>query len=206
MMSSVCTFRLKRRRAFSSDSPSCSLTSAKETTPPNWSFLDPLVIASKVGKVKNYMEFTVASLLAGKVKLESQAQGKLKLPRRVGAGRLDEVCRYLVVREEVIDSKTFSAEVELGLIAHQAIIRDLIAAVQAVEQVEGLGGEFQAPAGERHLKRNVGYAADIHVQGLTELRRHCLGSHARCIPRGQEFEGELSLAVGGLLIAEAGGG
>src|SRR5271170_587496 len=32
-MSSCCTFRLKRRRAFSRDSPSCSRISAKETHP-----------------------------------------------------------------------------------------------------------------------------------------------------------------------------
>src|SRR5215469_10084009 len=32
-MSSCCTLRLKRRRAFSNDSPSCSLTSAKLTHP-----------------------------------------------------------------------------------------------------------------------------------------------------------------------------
>src|ERR1700712_5705356 len=34
-MSSVCTFRLKRRRAFSRGSPSCTRTSAKIDTPPN---------------------------------------------------------------------------------------------------------------------------------------------------------------------------
>src|SRR5947209_3551634 len=34
-MSSVCTFRLKRRRAFSRGSPSCTRTSAKKNTPPN---------------------------------------------------------------------------------------------------------------------------------------------------------------------------
>src|ERR671935_183615 len=32
MMSSACTLRLKRRRALSNDSPSCSRTSAKSTT------------------------------------------------------------------------------------------------------------------------------------------------------------------------------
>src|SRR6185437_16472768 len=34
-MSSVCTLRLKRRRAFSRGSPSCTRTSAKKNTPPN---------------------------------------------------------------------------------------------------------------------------------------------------------------------------
>jgi hypothetical protein len=33
-MSSCCTLRLKRRNAFSRDSPSCSRTSAKLTHPP----------------------------------------------------------------------------------------------------------------------------------------------------------------------------
>src|SRR5713226_6711899 len=112
MMSSVCTFRLKRRRAFPSDSPSCNLTSAKETTPPNRSFLDPLVIARKVGKVKNNMEFTVASLLVWMVNLESQAQGKLELARGVGTSRFHEIGRHLVVRRKVIDSEMFSAELE----------------------------------------------------------------------------------------------
>jgi hypothetical protein len=108
--------------------------------------LDPLVIASKAGKVKHYMDFTVARLPVWIVSLECQAQGKLKLARRVGAGRLHEVCRHLVVRWKVVDSKMFSAKVELGLIAHQAIIGDLIATVQSVEQVEGLGSELEAPA------------------------------------------------------------
>src|SRR5215831_19518485 len=57
MMSSCCTFRLKRRRAFSSDSPSCNLTSANETTPPNRSCVDLLVIARRRVKVKHYIEF-----------------------------------------------------------------------------------------------------------------------------------------------------
>src|SRR6185437_1632877 len=34
-MSSVCTLRLKRRRAFSRGSPSCTRTCSKENTPPN---------------------------------------------------------------------------------------------------------------------------------------------------------------------------
>src|SRR5918993_4653450 len=34
MISSCCTFRLKRRSALSIDSPSCTLTSAKPKTPP----------------------------------------------------------------------------------------------------------------------------------------------------------------------------
>src|SRR5215470_17640575 len=49
MMSSCCTFRLKRRRAFSSDSPSCNLTSANETTPPDPSNLG-LVFYCKLPK------------------------------------------------------------------------------------------------------------------------------------------------------------
>src|SRR6185312_3454177 len=35
IMSSVCTLRLKRRRAFSRGSPSCTRTSAKRNTPPD---------------------------------------------------------------------------------------------------------------------------------------------------------------------------
>src|ERR1700733_2881174 len=38
-MSSCCTLRLKRRNAFSRDSPSCNRTSANGTTPPNLSQL-----------------------------------------------------------------------------------------------------------------------------------------------------------------------
>jgi hypothetical protein len=71
----------------------------------------------------------------------------------------------------------------------------------------GRNGYGFAGSGERHLKRDIGYAADIHVQGLAELRRHSLGGNARCVFTGrQEFEGELALAVGGLLIAETSGG
>src|SRR5258708_23480772 len=134
MMSSVCTFRLKRRRAFSSDSPSCNLTSAKETTPPNRSFLDPLVIASKVGKVKHYMDFAVARLpVFPSFNSESNPQPKLDLPRRVGAGRLHEVGRNLIISRKVIDSKLLSAVIECGGIAYQSVLGDLVSAVQPIE-------------------------------------------------------------------------
>src|SRR5271170_4458708 len=55
MMSSCCTLRLKRRSAFSRDSPSCNLTSAKETTPPNLSGVDSLFIARFATQVKGYV-------------------------------------------------------------------------------------------------------------------------------------------------------
>lgn len=148
MMSSVCTLRLKRRRAFSSDSPSCNLTSAKETTPPNRSFLDSLVIASKVAKVKHYMDFQRLALpnlgffprlprflcalrsrmffrsLADRVisLLKSQAQGKLKLARCVSAGRLHEVGRNLVVGGKVVDSKLLSTVMWLTSFAERVLV------------------------------------------------------------------------------------
>src|SRR2546427_8559924 len=56
MMSSCCTLRLKRRRAFSRDSPSWILTSAKLITPPDWSHLDRIVIARFPGQVKRYVQ------------------------------------------------------------------------------------------------------------------------------------------------------
>ncbi len=40
----------------------------------------------------------------------------------------------------------FSSEVELGCVAHQAVVGDPKATVQTVEKVEGLSGKFQAPA------------------------------------------------------------
>src|SRR6266404_9185580 len=58
MMSSCCTLRLKRRSAFSRDSPSCSLTSANGLTPPNSSHLDGIVIARFSIQVKNYNHVT----------------------------------------------------------------------------------------------------------------------------------------------------
>ena len=78
--------------------------------------------------------------------LESQAQSKLDLAWGVSAGCLHEVGRHLVVGREVVDSKLFSTVIEGGLIVHQAIVSDPIAGIQAIEQVEGLDGEFQAPA------------------------------------------------------------
>jgi hypothetical protein len=56
IMSSCCTLRLNRRRAFSRDSPSCSRISAKQTHPqtrpvgPNSYYKD--LTASQVGRVK----------------------------------------------------------------------------------------------------------------------------------------------------------
>ncbi len=62
-------------------------------------------------------------------------------------------------------------------------------------------------AGERHLEGNVGDAADLYVQSLAELRRHALAGDACGVVAGREkFECELALAVGGLLVAESGGG
>src|SRR6266480_792204 len=58
MMSSCCTLRLKRRSAFSRDSPSCSLTSANGLTPPNSSHLDGIVIARFSIQVKKYNHLT----------------------------------------------------------------------------------------------------------------------------------------------------
>ena len=56
IMSSCCTLRLKRRRAFSRDSPSCSRTSAKLTHPqtrpdgPNSYYKDLTASQEEVGK------------------------------------------------------------------------------------------------------------------------------------------------------------
>ena len=52
----------------------------------------------------------------------------------------------MVVGREVVDSKLFSAVVKLGLIAHEAVVGNLISAIQTVEQVERFGGEFEAPS------------------------------------------------------------
>jgi len=46
------------------------------------------------------------------------------------------------------------------LIVHQAIVGDPIAGVQAIEQVEGLSGEFQAPS-----VLNVELARQAHIGG-----------------------------------------
>src|SRR5215469_8573915 len=70
MMSSCCTLRLKRRRAFSSDSPSCSLTSAKLTHPqtrpagPNSYYRESTPSQAKVAKLlaqQRFFSFTYAS-------------------------------------------------------------------------------------------------------------------------------------------------
>src|ERR1700737_3890275 len=50
MMSSCWTLRLNRRRAFSSGSPSCNLTSAKFETPPNYPDTEIKLLQSFRGK------------------------------------------------------------------------------------------------------------------------------------------------------------
>src|SRR5215831_10032336 len=63
MMSSCCTLRLKRRRAFSRDSPSCSLTSAKLTHPqtrpagPNSYYRELTPSQAKAAKLWGQMTF-----------------------------------------------------------------------------------------------------------------------------------------------------
>lgn len=55
-MSSCCTLRLKRRNAFSRDSPSCNLTSANGNDTPKLVQVDWIVIARFCPQVKAYVE------------------------------------------------------------------------------------------------------------------------------------------------------
>src|SRR5689334_12668903 len=73
-MSSCCTFRLKRRRAFSRDSPSCNLTSANETTPPNRSGWTRQLLQD--GRVKSSTIWNLPLLAVGfqlKIKIQFAA-------------------------------------------------------------------------------------------------------------------------------------
>jgi hypothetical protein len=108
---------LKRRRAFSRDLPSCNLTSANETAPPDCSNLDSSFIASYPSKVKNYVDFVTE--VPG-VSSHPVAAPQRKIPRcnKIGSGlgclgfsRLHEIRRGRILSREVVDSKTFISEV-----------------------------------------------------------------------------------------------
>src|SRR4029077_15984256 len=90
MMSSCCTLRLKRRSAFSRDSPSCSLTSANGLTPPNSSHLDGIVIARFCIQVHYYTHVSQgkcgAQHATTSFALKNQSQSDLHLTRSVGVG------------------------------------------------------------------------------------------------------------------------
>src|SRR6266436_10086377 len=75
MMSSCCTLRLKRRKAFSRDSPSCSRISAKQTHPQT----------RPEGRISYYKDLTVSQV--GRVKKVAwSVEVRLRRPfsRRVG--------------------------------------------------------------------------------------------------------------------------
>ena len=59
---------------------------------------------------------------------------------------MHEICRNLIVGRKVADSNDFSSVIELRGIADGAIAGQLKAAVEAIEEVERLGGEFQFPS------------------------------------------------------------
>src|ERR1700680_4151849 len=75
MMSSCCTLRLKRRRAFSRDSPSCSRISAKQTHPQTRpegpsSYYKELT-GSQVGRVKKVAGWAVHKVKGTSLTTES---------------------------------------------------------------------------------------------------------------------------------------
>src|SRR5579864_8101877 len=119
MMSSCCTFRLKRRRAFSSDSPSCNLTSANETTPPNQSCGTRLLLQDghiKSRTIWNFCPFPPQNKTRH-TNSEPEAQRKLHLARCICVGGLHEIGWNLIISWEVIDSNLLSAIVEARGIA-----------------------------------------------------------------------------------------
>jgi hypothetical protein len=81
-------------------------------TPPNWSRLDPIVIASFLEQVKNYIQFQDmerdADILAPNQVSKNQSQSELHLSWSVSIAGSHRVSRYLVVGREIIDSKLFS--------------------------------------------------------------------------------------------------
>src|SRR5579864_595778 len=145
MMSSCCTFRLKRRRAFSSDSPSCNLTSAKETTPPNRSCGTRLLLQDRGIKSSTIWNLSVFTSREN-ARSESKPQGKLQLARRIRIRRLHEIRGHLIISREVIDLNVLSSVVKGCGVAHQTVVRDLKSLVEMVSQIERFSGKFQPPA------------------------------------------------------------
>jgi hypothetical protein len=80
--------------------------------PPNWSRLDPIVIASFLEQVKNYIQFQDmerdADILAPNQVSKNQSQSELHLSWSVSIAGSHRVSRYLVVGREITDSKLFS--------------------------------------------------------------------------------------------------
>src|SRR5579864_20917 len=138
MMSSCCTFRLKRRRAFSSDSPSCNLTSANETTPPNRSCGTRQLLQDghiKSRTIWNFCHFLPQNKTC-QSNSESQAQCKLQLTRSIRVSGVHEIGWNLIISREVVDSNLLSAVIEGGCIAQRAIVSELKTAVQPIKKVE----------------------------------------------------------------------
>lgn len=65
---------------------------------------------------------------------------------RIGVSGVHKIRELLVISREVVDSKVLSSKIELRSVAHQTVISELEAAIEPVEQIEGLSRELEFPA------------------------------------------------------------
>src|SRR6266513_3878457 len=191
MMSSCCTLRLKRRSAFSRDSPSCSLTSANGLTPPNSSHLDGIVIARFSIQVKNYNHVTqekrgLQHETAQFPPSENQFQSDLHLTGSIGVGGSQEVRRPPVLSREVIDSSLVIYLNELAGSVQETVITELDALVVTVEQVERFGHQV-----ELHSITNIQTARQAHVGGGVIRAQECIASGS-----GKTIVGNVAVLIG----------
>src|ERR1051326_4342844 len=97
-MSSCCTLRLNRRKAFSRDSPSCILTSA------NLAYT-PQLVQNRLSSYGRGLKCSQDLCSAALRRSEFHAESELHLSRRIRIGRLQRIAGDLIVPREVIDSK-----------------------------------------------------------------------------------------------------
>src|SRR5947209_5804499 len=91
---------------------------------------------------------------------KSQPQRELHLSWCIGASGFHEVSGHLIVSWVKVAANLLGAVLELGGVAHGAVVRKLKAAVQAVEKIERLGGELNFNSFSR-----IESAGKAHVGG-----------------------------------------
>src|SRR5215472_11873264 len=139
MMSSVCTLRLNRRRAFSSDSPSCSRTSAKLTHPqtgPRWT-------AKLLQEIAHKSRRNCPNGSNWRSSLPRHLHSQLHLPGRIRTGGLQKRLQRLERRRKCSVPHLHRVLHELRRLGLKTAICDVHSLIVAVEQVKALRQQLE---------------------------------------------------------------
>src|SRR5450755_1496130 len=138
-----------------------------------------LVIARFPGQVKWYMAFSCRENATGSHQQngalsKNQLQRELDLARSVRVRGLEKAGRNAVLGGKDVDFSSVSRLNKLGGISDEAILRDLNPPVVAVQQIEGLGHQFQF-----HAVAGIETAGKSQVSGGIVRSEERVAGHPR---------------------------